>query len=195
PTVEPSSPSSPAPDGAFVVAHLGAIGEGRDLAPAIAAVSTLRAEGLDVRLLLAGRTGIAPPEHDGVVATGPLDHAALSRTLAGAGAYLFAEPTGPTSRKTSLLSALAHGLPIVAYAGPDAEPHFRDEENLLLVQPDAGSIASALRRLAGDGALRERLGAAAGRLAAQRYSWRTIAETVRTAAAEAAAGPRQRTGA
>ncbi|HEX9696725.1 MAG TPA: glycosyltransferase family 4 protein [Actinomycetota bacterium] len=170
------------PASAFVVAHLGAIGEGRDLVPALAAIRRLRGEGIDVRLLLAGRTGIAAPQAEGVHATGPLDHAQLSGALAAADCYLFAEPTGPVARKTSLLSALAHHLPVVAYTGSATEAFFRDAYNLLLVDPSEDRIADAFRRLAVDAPLRERIGEAGATLAAERFSWTAIAAGIRAAA-------------
>lgn len=191
-TVEPTAGGEPPhalrarlglPAGAFVVAHLGAIGEGRDLRPAVAAIEALRRDGVDARLLLAGRTGIAPPGGEAIVQTGPVDHATLSAALASSDCYLYAEPIGPVSRKTSLLSALAHGLPVLAYRGPDGEPDFRDGESLLLVEPDEDAVAAALRRLAADPALRRRLGEGARTLAETRYSWRAIAAAVRGAAA------------
>lgn len=169
------------PDTSFVVAHLGAIGEGRDLRPAMAAVAGLRRDGLDVRLLLAGRTGVEPPERDGIHVTGPRNHAQLSGALAAADAYLFAEPTGPVARKTSLLSALAHHLPVLAYRGAATEAFFRDAENILLVEPSKGPVADAIRRLVADPSLRERIGAAGASLAADRFSWSSIAGGIRAA--------------
>jgi glycosyltransferase involved in cell wall biosynthesis len=162
------------PADAFVLAHLGAIGEGRSLKPALEALETLRARGEDIRLVLVGRTGIAVPRAEGVHATGILDHAGVSSALQASNAYLFAEPTGPTSRKTSLLAALEHGLPVVAYRGRDGEPQFA--ESALLVEPDAKAIASAVRRLRIDPAYAKSLGQAARNLADARYSWRAITD-------------------
>lgn len=162
------------PADAFVLAHLGAIGEGRDLAPALTAIARLRSKGDDVRLVLVGRTGIAVPRAEGVHATGILDHEGVSEALHSADAYLFAEPTGPTSRKTSLLAALEHGLPVVAYRGPDGEPHFDDAA--LLVEPEPKAIATAVRRLRIDPTYAKQLGRASRNLAEDRYSWRAITD-------------------
>ncbi|HVL91216.1 MAG TPA: glycosyltransferase family 4 protein [Actinomycetota bacterium] len=170
------------PGSAFVVAHLGAIGEGRDLRPALAAIRRLRRDGTDARLLLAGRTGVAPPAGDGIHVTGPRNHALLSAALGSADCYLFAEPTGPVARKTSLLSALAHGLAVVSYTGAAAEAFFRDGETVLLVEPSEERVAGALSRLIADPSLRRRLGDAGAALHAQRFSWAAIAEGIRSAA-------------
>lgn len=171
------------PSSSFVVAHLGAIGEGRDLSPALAAIRRLRRSGIDVRLLLAGRTGVTPPSGEGIHVTGPRNHAQLSAALSASDAYLFAEPTGPVARKTSLLSALSHALPVVAYDGPARDIFFRDTETLLLVEPSEGRIADALSRLIDDPSLRGRLGAAGEALHAQSFSWSAIAEGIRAATA------------
>jgi glycosyltransferase involved in cell wall biosynthesis len=162
------------PADAFVLAHLGAIGEGRNLAPALTALASLRAKGEDVRLVLVGRTGIPVPRAEGVHATGILDHDGLSASLKAADAYLFAEPTGPTSRKGSLLAALEHGLPVVAYRGRDGEPQFA--ESALLVEPEPKAIATAVRRLRLDPAYAKALGRAARNLADARYSWHAITD-------------------
>lgn len=171
------------PASAFVAVHLGAIGEGRDFRPALSAVRALRAEGADVRLILAGRTGVTPPSGDGIHATGPRNHAQLSGILAASDCYLFAEPTGPVQRKTSLLSALAHALPVIAYAGRDADAFFRDEHNVLLVEPSAGAIADALRRLSGNQTLRGSIAQTGQQLWMRQFAWSEIAAQIRTAAA------------
>lgn len=187
-TIEPSDTHTSrncygVPDGAFTIAHIGAIGEGRDLTPALKALDNLFQEGIDARLLLIGRTGIAPPAHPRVHVTGPLGNTqALSAAIQCADAYLFAEPTGPVSRKTSLLSALAHGLPVVSYTGKAAEPQFRDGDNLLLVEPSEEAVTAAFRRLAADPKLRARIGAGGKALSDDRYSWRAIAAGILAAA-------------
>jgi glycogen synthase len=56
------------------------------------------------------------------------------------------------------LEAMARGRPVAATARGGSAEYLRDGENCVLFQPgDAGSLASALRRLAGDQELRARL--------------------------------------
>ena len=56
------------------------------------------------------------------------------------------------------LEAMARGRPVVATARGGSAEYLRDGENCVLFEPgDAGSLASALRRVAGDGELRDRL--------------------------------------
>ena len=79
---------------------------------------------------------------------------------------------GRTSR-TSLVEGLAVGTPVIATAAGGVARGRHDGENGLLVPPgDAGALAAAIRRFFADGALRERLRAAAagsvGRFAPER---------------------------
>jgi glycosyltransferase involved in cell wall biosynthesis len=56
------------------------------------------------------------------------------------------------------LEAMARGRPVAATARGGSGEYLRDGENCVLFEPgDAGSLASALRRVAGDGELRDRL--------------------------------------
>jgi polysaccharide biosynthesis protein PslF len=106
---------------------------------------------------------------------------------------------GASFRRGSLLAALAHGVPVITTTdnrrpmtdertGAEnrdlpATTHFTqntrqlaDGENVMLVAPeDAIALAAAIERLAGNAALRARLGAGGRELAAQ-FSWESIAE-------------------
>lgn len=76
----------------------------------------------------------------------------------------------------ALLEAAASGRPMVATDVPGCREIVRHEETGLLVPPrDAKALAGALARLAGDAALRRRLGMAARRLAENRFSDKAIA--------------------
>jgi glycosyltransferase involved in cell wall biosynthesis len=182
-TVEPDATRAPngararygLPPGAFVVAHLGSIGAGRNFGPLFDALRALRADGTDARLLCIGRTGMAeaPSDLDGAVLfTGVLARAEVSEALLSADAYAFCEPSGPSAgRKTSLLAAFAHGLPVVAFSGRDRDSGLRDGENVVLVAPRATAVAAALRVLAHDAKRRSMLGAGARRLYEERFAW------------------------
>jgi glycosyltransferase involved in cell wall biosynthesis len=60
------------------------------------------------------------------------------------------------------LEAMAVGRPVVATGRGGSGEYLRHEENCLIFDPDAGpaALAAALRRLAGDELLRDRLRAA-----------------------------------
>lgn len=171
------------PDGAFVVAHLGTTGPGKDMVPVLEAVRAMRAEGRDVRLVLAGRTGtdLPTPGLDGaVVRTGTVeDPAALSPVLAAADVYVHPDHAGPSAgRRTSIVAALAHGLPVVSYDGPDRAPDLTDGHNVVLVRSTAEAVAAALRGLADDPARARAIGEAAVATYERSYSWHRIGDSV-----------------
>lgn len=168
------------PQGAFVVAHMGAVGSGRDLDPVFDAVRALRAEGTDARLLFAGRTGPFNPPDDlapATTLTGTVPIPDLARALKAADAYVHADPVGPAAgRRGTLVAALAFGLPVVAYGGPDHASELAHGQNVLLVRRTSGAMTDMLRRLASDVSLREQIGSAAAETYRVRFAWDCIAE-------------------
>ena len=77
-----------------------------------------------------------------------------------------AEPLG-----SSLLSAMAYGLPVVAVAGGAVPEVIEDERNGLLVPtPEPSGIAAAVLRLLHDASLSARLGIAARKTIEERFS-------------------------
>ena len=78
---------------------------------------------------------------------------------------------------SSILEAAASGVAIVATPQGGTVEVVRSPAHGLLVPPgDAAALAGAMARLVADPALRERLGAEARRLVAERFSWDRIAE-------------------
>jgi glycosyltransferase involved in cell wall biosynthesis len=73
-----------------------------------------------------------------------------------------------------LLEAMAAGAPAVA-SRVGGIPEFAEDAALLVPPEDEEALASALRQVVGDGALRERL-AAAGRERAESYEWSSIVD-------------------
>jgi glycogen synthase len=84
------------------------------------------------------------------------------------------------------LEAMAVGRPVVATATGGAAEYLVDEHNALVVAPgDADALAAAVRRLAEDGSLRERL-REGGAETARRYDQRAFEQRVIAALEEAA---------
>ena len=80
---------------------------------------------------------------------------------------------------TKLFEYMAMGKGIVASRLGQIAEVITDEETGLLVEPgDPIGLARAIERLAVDGELRERLGAAARKTAIERYTWRHNAARV-----------------
>lgn len=111
-----------------------------------------------------------------IVRPGPQPAVELARLLAGADLFLAPYADGVTTRRTTLMAALQHGLCVVSTA---AEPsrHCSLREPALGLAPIADEARFALlcRTLAGDAAARLRYGLAARQLYEQHYSWEAIA--------------------
>lgn len=167
---------------AFVLAHLGGTGPGKDLRPVFDAVRSVRARGVDAHLLLAGDTGpiaIPPDLQAAVHRTGVVPREALSRALRAADAYVHADPIGPSAgRRTSLVAALAHALPVIAYRGPDAAAELVDGRNVVLVDRDSGAVAGAIEALARDPGRTRQIGQAALETYRASFSWERIGDRV-----------------
>ncbi|HEX9713375.1 MAG TPA: glycosyltransferase family 4 protein [Actinomycetota bacterium] len=166
------------PDDAFVVAHLGSVGPGREIDRVFDAVAELRARGLDVRLLLAGNTGpfTAPGSLNGaVITTGILSREQLSAALASADAYVHPDLVGPSAgRRGSLVAALAHSLPVVAFRGPDHASQLLDGTNVVITDPD--ELSDALAGLASDRARATQIGDAARQTYLEHFAWPRVGD-------------------
>jgi len=111
-----------------------------------------------------------------VHASGPLAADAVSLHLGACDLMLQPYPDGVSTRRGSMMAALAHRRPVVTNAGVFSEPLWRQSGAVALVE--AGDIAAtraALTHLADDTEERARLGAAAGALYADRFN---IAHTI-----------------
>ena len=162
-------------DGAFVAVHLGTAGPGKDLEPAFSAFRGLRDR---AHLVLAGRGGAADVPRDlqdRVHVTGEKSREEISAILRAADCYLHPDHSGPSAgRRGSLVAALAHELPIVAFDGPDREPELVDGENVVIASPD--SLTSALERLRVQPDLARKIGRSGRTLFERSFSWTRIAE-------------------
>ncbi len=100
--------------------------------------------------------------------------AQVSRLLYAADVGIQLYPDGICEKRSSLLTAMAHGLPVLSTRkGPVPAP-FRDGENILLVPVgDSLQTAESIQRLIEDSALRDRLGQGAAQTAAG-FSWDRI---------------------
>jgi glycogen synthase len=120
-----------------------------------------------------------------VIFLGPIEADALPMLYGAADVVLFPirwdEPWGLVP-----LEAMGIGRPVVAVPKGGARSYLRDEENSLLIPPeDPSALAAAVKRLAGDEALRARLRAGGLRTAAEhsaeRFEQRMVDELERQA--------------
>jgi glycosyltransferase involved in cell wall biosynthesis len=110
-----------------------------------------------------------------VVSPGPMEAAELARLLAAADLFLAPYCDGATTRRTSLMAALQHGLCVVTTKGAGRDRALREPALALVPVSDRAAFAARSRALAGDAAARRRYGRAARELYEQHYSWETIA--------------------
>jgi glycosyltransferase involved in cell wall biosynthesis len=141
----------------------------------IGALPALRAAHPEARLLLAGdgecraeleartrRLGL----EDAVIFAGFVRD--VAEVYAALDVFVF--PSEYEGLGTSLLVALASGLPVVSTRQGSLGEVIEHERTGLAARPDAGEFAAAMRRMIEDPALRERLGAEARREAERRFS-------------------------
>ncbi|MBI2908637.1 MAG: glycosyltransferase family 4 protein [Chloroflexi bacterium] len=112
-----------------------------------------------------------------VVRTGYVAADAVSAHLRASDVCVLPFADGASFRRTSLLTALEHGLPVVTTSGaPGGQSQLVSGENCLLAPPgDAETLANAIGELISSPALRDRLGRGAATLAKE-FSWERIAE-------------------
>jgi phosphatidyl-myo-inositol alpha-mannosyltransferase len=128
------------------------------------------ADPLMVRLLLA-RTGV---DGEAIDALGFLSQEALTEELLAAKA-LVAPSLGGESFGMVLTRAFACAAPVVASDISGYRDVMTDETGLLVPPGDPAALADAVTELLADEPRREAFGAAARRLAQERYSWDEIA--------------------
>jgi glycosyltransferase involved in cell wall biosynthesis len=117
------------------------------------------------------RARLARPDLAGrVVVHGPLPRERVAALYHAADAFVLPSIREPYG--TVYGEAMAAGLPVVGWRAGNL-PHLADDgrEGLLLPPGDLAGLARALARLAGDPALRRRLGEAAQRRALSRPTW------------------------
>ncbi len=167
----PSAEASP--DGASeVIGLFGYAYEGAAISLVLDAVRLLTDRGAGVQLTLLGAPGrpsaaaeewLAAARTRGVAHllhfSGTLSAQDLSDSLAACDVLLSAEPTGPTSRKTTLAASLASGRAVVALDGPLHWAELIASEAALVVPPTAAALADAVAGLLEDEDWRETVGA------------------------------------
>lgn len=185
-------------DDARLVGYFGFLNESKGGETLIRALAELRAQGLDVTLvLIGGQTGNSDPTNQRyarrlmelagelgaqahIIATGFLDPRGVSAAFAACDCVALPYRDGASLRRGTLMAALAHGSAIVTTTPRVALPEVQSEDAALFVPPDdPPALAAAIRRALTDAALRRRL--QEGSLRASRlFAWDHIAaETAR----------------
>lgn len=169
----------PEPDAPLTLAFAGRLLEDKGVRTLVAAHDLLTAQGLPLRLLIAGdcdpRNLSSIPQADiaawkskpGIVMPGHVaDIAAIWRQAA-----IAVLPSRGEGVPKSLLEAAACGRPLIATDVPGCREIARDGVNALLVPPDdCLALAGAIRKLAEDARLRRRFGEAGRRIVEVEFS-------------------------
>lgn len=121
-----------------------------------------------------------PGVADRVHATGDLDATDLSRHVSACDVMLQPYIDGVSSRRTSVMVALAHGVPIVTTAGELTEPLWAESAAVSLAPAgDVTAFVNETRALLTDETKRLRLSAAARTLYEERFAIERIITTLR----------------
>lgn len=104
-----------------------------------------------------------------VWATGALEARELSAHLSACDLVLQPFPDGVTTRRTSVMAALAHGLPVLTTEGRLTEPLWAESRAVALAPVEVESLVKLAQSLMADADERRRLGAAAREFYAERF--------------------------
>ena len=169
------------PDGTLVLGLFGTARAARALDWVRHGAQAVRGTGRDLVVLYVGphREAVArsltglPVLSDGCLPAGE-----VSRRFAAMDVYLAPYVDGVSTRRTSLMTGLQHGVATVGTRGELTDDVLIKENGsaFLLAGVDApGEFPAHLVRLAADGALRQHLGQGAQALYQSRFSWATLA--------------------
>lgn len=109
--------------------------------------------------------------------TGFCDAEAVSRTLQAADVAVMPERLGISTRQTTLMAALAHALPVVAWRGTETDPVLeRSGAIAFAAAGDEAGLTTAMRAAALGEGVRDSMGARGRVLFEEHFSWPRIAE-------------------
>jgi len=173
-----------APAGGHVVGHIGTFASAISAAVRATLPMVLARDATAVAVLL-GRGGDAVRDelaqrHPGLAnrvhAIGMVPAADLSLHLQACDLAIQPYPDGVTSRRTTVMALLAHGVPIATTLGTLTEPFWRSVDAVSLVPAgNSPALATEAARLLADAPGRARLAQAARRLYVERFD---VAQTI-----------------
>lgn len=112
-----------------------------------------------------------------ILAPGHLEEAELSRYLATVDIYLAPFTDGVSTRRTTFMAAIQHGLPVVGTDGHNTDDVLRNATTAIRLTPvnDRNAFADAVRKLAGsDPGVRAERGARARALYEEAFDWEVM---------------------
>jgi glycosyltransferase involved in cell wall biosynthesis len=173
--------------GEIVVSTFGAFHSGKRYEAAIEAVAKLRRE-LPLTLWVLGDERGAQAKYVAQLRerARPLEEQAwwpghmpaeeISACLQATDIFVLPQPDGHLTRSSAFMAAAAHGLAVIAVRNDENQAEFTHGENVWLVEKNgAGQFAEAIRRLASDPSLRERLGRNLRAVYEKEFAWEKTA--------------------
>lgn len=115
---------------------------------------------------------------DIVFFTGYLPHEEASMYLQLMDIFISPILDGPTTRRTTLITAYAHSLPVVAFSGAENAEIFKNGENILMSKPDATDLVDKIELLIDNKNLRTALKNNAKKLWEENFTWDIITEKI-----------------
>ncbi len=167
----------------LIVSTFGTAHPARRLEYVTAAVNAIAANGVPTIFL---NLGAGAPAFDGVapsvrvLAPGLQSPPALAEFLSATDLFLAPFADGVSTRRTTIMAALQHGLAVIGTDGPLTDPTFRESDHALRLVPVGREdlFVDAAMKLAARQEERERVGKAARRLYDERFDWPIIAEAL-----------------
>jgi hypothetical protein len=139
-------------------------------------VRAARATGGDLLVLNLGHGAVAIPDGGSVFSPGLLPATDVAEYLAASDLFLSPLTDGVSARRTTIVAALQHALPVVGTRTGNSDPELVDSEALVLVDTDDRvGFADAVQRLTSDASERNRRSAAARLLYQTTFDWDVIA--------------------
>ena len=115
-----------------------------------------------------------------VIAAADLPSTALSPHLMACDVLLQPYPDGASTRRTTLMAALSHGIPTVTTRGRLTEPFWETSSAVALATDDVGALIDATTRLVEEQTRREAMSAAALALYESRFAVRHVISRLRS---------------
>jgi len=175
---------------AIIIGNFGFAYPGKGLEDLVSALGKLEAGGGKYYLMFMGAERKGQDEYrchikelvrmrgleENVIWTGELTGESLAEHLRSCDIYAVPYSDGISTRRGSLMTAIDYGLTVISTHPRLRSLYFRHEKNVLLVNPgDPKSLAVAIRNLASNRILREKLSANISRLSGV-FRWDSIAE-------------------
>jgi glycosyltransferase involved in cell wall biosynthesis len=193
--------AGPVSGGAPVLGVFGYTLDGDTVALVVEAVRRVRERGIPLELRLLGAPGAESDVARGwervaqeralggaLSFSGRMPAQELSDELASADVLLYADRTGPVSRKGTLAGALASGRPLLALEGRRRWEQLERAGAVAIARRDAEALAGSLAQLLSDAGAREDLGARGRSFAEQEMGVERTVAAVRALLAQVGAG-------